>query len=227
MAAPTDDLKGAQGELVTRLVAAVFAPEDRDWMDLGIFLANLVGGDELDNVMPDDRKEHAPGTVGALMHKTATLVGRREYSERAAARILQLVRSGVREDFLVRALRDELTATMHHMAHTEVGNTRRKADAARMQETVQDPAAIESFRRSWAKTDPEAAKLSDEEIAKQLGETAERFGKPMSRKEEQDHWARSTRWSSRAQAVSDQVIETWRNRNMALMLQNAKFPWDR
>jgi len=222
----TNDPKGDDGELVARLLGAVFSPEDRDWIDLGIFLAHAVGGDELDRVMPDDGRDPVPGTMGAVMRKTAEVVSRDEYSRRVASRILSLVRSGVREDFLVRALRDELTATLQHMAQTEGGSLRRETDAASMQETANDPGAIASFRRSLAKRDPEAAKLNDEEIAKGLQEAAAYIGKPVSNEQEQEMWARSTRWNERAQAVSDRVIAIWHDRKMAHLLESARLPWE-
>ena len=223
----TSDLKGDAGELVTRLVDAVFSPEDRDWIDLGIFLAHAVGGDGLDRIMPDDGSETVPGTMGALMRKTAEVVSRDEYSRRVASRILGLVRSGVREDFLVRALRDELTATMQHMAQTEGGSLRRETDAASMRATADDPAAIATHRGSLAKRDPEAAMLTDEEIAKRLREAAAYLGKPVPKEQELDRWARSTRWNERAQAVSDRVIAIWDARNTERLLATARMPWER
>src|SRR5437588_8237635 len=130
-----EDPEGLDGELVDRFLAAV---DDRDWYDLGWFIVYAVGGAELDSVVPDTGEKPKPGTIGAKMHSTHRVVGHDEYFARMRQRLTALVRSGLREDLLVRALRDEVTTHFQRFAQTEAANTRRKELADDLERTAAD-----------------------------------------------------------------------------------------
>jgi len=140
------------------------------------------------------------------------VVSRDEYLSRIRERLAALVLSGVREDFLVRALRNELTAHMQTYAQTEATKDKREARQEEMEQHARDPKFIAVFREGMAKRDPEAAKLSDQAIAGRLRDMARWAGKPMSREEEEKAWASSARWIERSKVVSDEVLEKWLDR---------------
>src|SRR6266851_6918796 len=121
-----EDPEGIAGELVDRLANAVNSPHDRDWLDLSWFLVFAIGGAVLARILPDTGKEPPPGSHGAELRKTHEVVSRDVYFSRIRMRLTQLVESGLREDILIRALRDELTAQCQEFAQTEAGDTRRE-----------------------------------------------------------------------------------------------------
>lgn len=207
---------GADGELVDRLLAAVNSSHDRDWVELGWFLIFAVGGAELMAIEPDTGREPPPGSVGEKRRKTSELVTRSSYIDRIRRRLLSMVRSGVREDFLVRALRDDLTAHCHEFARTEAANTRREEFRARIERGAASAETLAAFRASLAEDDPAAALLNDDQIAQRLRDMASSdLLKPMSRENEQDAWDRTSRWNDQvAAAVSDQALAVWMDRRV-------------
>ncbi|MDQ6879254.1 MAG: hypothetical protein M3082_16485 [Candidatus Dormibacteraeota bacterium] len=206
-----DEPDGVAGELIDRLLWAVNAPEGRDWLDHGFYLVFAVGGPELAGIEPDSGPP-VPGSYGEKVRATRQVVSRDEYLDRIGERLAALVLSGVREDFLVRALRNELTAHMQTYAQTEATKDKRDARREEIEQHARDPEFIAAFRERMAKRDPEDAKLSDQAIAGRLRDMARRVGKPMFREEEERAWASSARWIERSKVVSDEVLEKWADR---------------
>jgi hypothetical protein len=211
-----EDPQGIDGELIDRLLAAVNSPHDRDWVDLGWYLVFTVGGDELHAIVPDTGDEPAPGTVGEEIRKTHEVVTRDVYFRRMRMRLMRLVDSGVREDFLVRSVREELTAHRQEFAQTEGADTRREELRNKLEQPT--PERIAGFRAALARKDPGAELLTDEQISDRLREMAARVP-PISREHAQDAWERASRWNDQAAAVSDHVIALWRDRYDTRMLR--------
>lgn len=206
-----DEPKGVDSELVDRLIAAVNSPHERDWLNMVWFLVFAVGGDELDRLEPDSGHEPRPGSVAAERRARLQLVSRDAYFRHIRNRLTQLVRSGVREDFLVRALRDELTTNCQILANTEAGNTKREELRESLERRALDPEFIAVFRARLAAKDPAAGLLSDDEVGDRLRNMAS-MTEPMSKADEQEAWNRATRWNEQAEAVSDRVIVLWKDR---------------
>lgn len=209
-----DDPTGIDGELVDRLIGAVNSHDD-DWVDLSWFLVFAVGGAELWAAEPDTGRDPPPGSVGAERRKTRQLLSRPAYVERVRERLMSLVRSGVREDFLVRAVRDELTTNRQEFADTEGASTRREEMRARIERDASSPEAVAAFRAALSRSDPEAASLTDADISERLRRMAgsELLG-PMSPRAEQEAWARVARWNDQVAArLSDRALAVWFDRH--------------
>jgi hypothetical protein len=204
------DPEGIDGELIDRLIVAMDSPREPEWENVAWFTAYAIGGPELDGIAPQPREKPTPGTLGALMLEQLKPVSRVEYFRRIKARLTQLVRSGVREDLLVRALRDELTANFQKLANTEVGDTRRDEFRAEIEQAATTPEGIAEFRAS--SKDPEVASLTDEQLADRVRRLAD-FMTPTSREEAQQRWDRVTRWQEDTETVSDHNLDLWRQRN--------------
>ena len=202
------DPVGHQGELVDRLIAAVNAPDDDDWRELLFYVVATIGGSELAKVLPDDGHEPPPGSYGADLRKTHPLVSRDTYVELVRVRLLRLVTSGLREDFLVRGLRDEITTRCQHLADTEEGDTRREELRGDLRSMSRDPEKIAAFRSAIARRDPAASQLTDDEIAARIRSLQQVIG-PIQRASAQEHWDRVTRWNEKAITISDQAISVW------------------
>jgi hypothetical protein len=206
-----DDPIGVDGELVDRLISAVNSSHERDWLNIVWFLVFAVGGDDLDRLEPDSGREPSPGSVAAERRTRLQLVSRDAYFRHIRNRLMQLVQSGVREDFLVRALRDELTTNCQMLANTEAGNTKREELRDSLERRATDPEFIAVFRARLAAKDPSAALLTDDEVGARLRNMAS-MTEPMSKADEQEAWNRAARWNEQAEALSDRVIALWKER---------------
>ena len=180
-----NDPIGVDGELVDRLLAAVNSPHEHDWLNTVWFLVFAIGGDDLYRLEPDSGREPIPGSVGAERRARRQLVSREAYFRHIKHRLMQLIQSGVREDFLVRALWDELTTNCQMLANTEAGNTKREEFRERLEQRAADPEFIAVFRGRLAAKDPEVGRLSDDEVADRLRNMASRM-EPMSGLDEQE-----------------------------------------
>lgn len=205
-------LMGTHGELVDRLVAAVDSPEDNDWIELGWFMAFMIGGKDLHAVAPDTGHVPAPGTVGARERATHRVASRQEYMQMAHRRLMDLIDSGLREDLLVRAVRDELTHVLQEYARTEDADTRREETRSHIEQTASNPEQIAAFRDSLARVDPEASSMSDDEIAGRLREMAmSDLMQPTTQAQMQAALDRLARWRTRSEVVSDLVLADWQH----------------
>lgn len=195
--------------MIDRLVAALDSSDGREWLELAWVVSFALGGEELTTVVPDNGDDPVPGTMGDVIRRTHTPVGRDEYFSRVRRRLEALVRAGMREDFLVRALRDEVTARVQGFARTEEANTRREELRAGLERTASDPDAIASFRAHLAETDPDATGLDDEEVTARLQDLASTM-RPMATSDEQEAWNRARWWQDTvSRLISDTALATW------------------
>lgn len=202
------EIIGESGELVERLVEAV---NSNDWQELSWILVFAVGG-EPTRVDPDTGHNYPAGSVGAERRKTHRVVSRDEYFKLIGARLTEVVRFGLREDVLVRGLRDEITRQMRSFADMEQGHERRAETKANLERRAADPDFIARFREEMATKDPTIAAMSDQQIAENFLSMAERLA-PVPLERELDLWATVDRWVSRADdLISDAVIDQWLDR---------------
>lgn len=212
-------IEGNPGELVDRFVDAVNSPDEHDWQDLSFFVVATVGGEEFASAIPDTGPP-VPGSYGEKLRETYAVVSREDYFRRMAVRLYRLVAFGLREDFLVRALRDELTARCQELARTEEGDTRVEELRASIERGASDPERIADFRARLAARDPEAGQMTDAEVADRLRSLASRL-QPISHDSAKDRWSRVTRWTHRAEAVSDAAIAGWWDRYSAQLMSRS------
>lgn len=203
-----NEVQGTDGELIDRFMTVIDSGDDDEWTLLAILVAFTIGGRELDRAVPDTGAQPIPGTMGAIIRETHGPLRRNEYFGCIRRRLVDLVESGVREDFLIRALRDDLTVHLQEFAQTEAADTRREKTRAQLESDAADPQRIADFRARLAGTDPDAANATDEELAEQLRGLAASLA-PISREQRQKAWAQITRWNRRTEALSDHALATW------------------
>ena len=163
---------GTPGELIDRLVAAVNAADGDDWVDNAFWVAFALGGGELLSAIPDSGHVYPEGTIGALHRETHELVSREEYFELMKTRLTALVESGLREDVLIRAIRDDLTIRCQEFAQTEAGNTRREEFGKFLVDAAANPEGIARFTEVLAE-DEEGQPANDADIAARLKDMAQ------------------------------------------------------
>lgn len=105
-----DELTGAPGELIDRLLAAVDLPEDRDRQELTLVLAS--------NVVSLQRREGGALEVDDMV-EVNELSHRDDLADELRRRMLGLADSRRGEDALVRALRDRITRHCEVFAWTD------------------------------------------------------------------------------------------------------------
>jgi hypothetical protein len=203
----TDELSAHDGELIGRLIDVVNI--DGRWYDLAWYLVFAVGGRRLDEIEPDTGTEPAPGTVSEVLRRTHEVVSRAAYFEAIRDRLTQLVQSGLREDVLVRALRDELTMRLREFTEVDDANRRREDLRRDLERRVSDPSELARFRETIASSDPGRAALSDDELVAEIRRLADRLA-PIPIEGELRAWADHDQWVESIDAVlSDEAIDKW------------------
>ncbi len=172
---------GDDGELGDLLLDAISPPGDPSSADVGWFFVHTIGGGELLNIVPDTGRA-VPGSLGELIRKTHTLVKREQFMSRIRRRLTSLIASGFREDFLVRAIRDEFSTWLQQLARTEAADTRRNEMRSDLEQIASDPQWLAEYRRHAQQRDSEIVQLTDEQLADRLMGLA-RTLQPMSREE--------------------------------------------
>jgi hypothetical protein len=208
------DIEGRDGELIDRfLLAANHSPAGSPsmWVDLGWVITFCLGGPF--ELVPDTGREPEPGTVGAMERKGKAVVGRQEYFDAIGARLRHLVRMGMNESFLVRALSNELSRWREHFASkTGEGDRNREALRKRILSTADDPERVAEYRREQVEMgDRKAAQMSDEEFAEEMRRSAnDEMLQPTTAEQAVRHWAEKGEWEARrSEFVSENLIEQW------------------
>jgi hypothetical protein len=215
------DIEGRAGELIDRLIAAVNSPQGSDWYEVAWSLVFAIGGEQLLGTEPDTGREPVPGSVGEELRRIHDVASRDEYFQMIGAQLMELTGSGLREDVLIRALRDELTRGIGNFVYTEEANSRRERTRENLEEWSTQADMIATYRGELAKYDSSASSSSDEEIAADLRSLAERFG-PVPLETELGSWLRLDRWNERATRwLSDGTIDDWFDRYGERMIRDA------
>lgn len=211
----SDDPEGVRGELIERLIAVLddepdVAPEW--WHNLGVIVAMNVGRIHRVPLNPD--QPFPPGSVGAQQVERYGGATRTEYMALLRERALHLVADGVTEDFLVRALRDELLRWAARMADTEGVDERRTEMREGLRRRADDPDAIAGFRDSLADRNPEYANLSNDEIRQMMLDMAAKSHlDPLGPEHVTNHWAVQQRLQHRCEEVlGDETIDAWQRK---------------
>lgn len=207
------DINGDRGDLIDRLIELL----DNDalgegmWYEVGLFAQGLLGGAALRSAVPDTGKEPAPGTVGEAVRQRSRLVTREQWFELMQDRLVELVRSGIYEPFLVRSIRDEMRRLLADLADTGEGDRKRAQIREPMERALADPAELAAYRARIAEYDPSFAALSDEEIAADLRRRLESpLYAPISADDALDRWAAVSAWDKQvAVLLTDEVFDRW------------------
>jgi hypothetical protein len=124
-----EDLTGADGELIERLMGIV----DRDpdgvdhwWADVSGVVADAIGG--CSDIAPQTDRRSDTGEVAWEHRGNREVVPRVVWMNRLRLRLAGLVGEGMAEDFLVRALRDHVGARLRAVASTETPSARSRYD---------------------------------------------------------------------------------------------------
>ncbi len=184
------DFQGDDGELIVAFTDMLDQePSDYPmwWHEIGLMAAIALGG-SLHQVRPDYGQEAAPGTVGFEMNRSTRPLLRSAYIEAIALRMVELVRSGVDEAFLVRSLVVHLDEYVEGMSDVARANEARRATRDRL-------------------LDAASTGVDDEERG-ELEHTAGWFS-DVSEEEQVSSWARRARWTQAAEAFSRDRIGGW------------------
>lgn len=142
---------GENAELIDKLLLAV---NSSDWEEFSWILVFAVGGEPA-GLTAETGRNYPPGSVGAKVKATHRVVDRGEYFACIRSRLLDLVRSGLREDVLVRALRDDIGRLLRTFVggteEAQQGRAKMKADLERR---AADPQFIARWRAKLAEEDP-------------------------------------------------------------------------
>jgi hypothetical protein len=201
------DLQGTPGELVERLVVAI---DDADqWQEYAWHAVFAVGGKWLLTIEPDNGRIPLAGSVGAQLRRTHQLVSRASYMKALANRLEELVLTGLREDVLVRAVRNELERELAEQADMSGTNDRRASTKETLERRAADSDFLERFQVDNAGRDPTLANLTAEQMAEHLRDMADRL-QPPPIEVTVDSWGRLQRWQERtATYVSDKTLARW------------------
>ena len=110
---------------------------------------------------------------------------------------------------LVRALRDDLTIRRREYTEVDEANERREDMRRDLERCASEPTELALFREAMAERDPEAASLTDDELAARLRALSERLT-PVPIEAELRAWAEHDQWVASINAVlSDEAIDRW------------------
>jgi len=206
-----EEIKGAQGELIDRLIALLTSDAlgEGMWYNVGRYAEVFVGGEALSRVEPDTGRDPTPGSVGEVMRREHLVVSREQWFEMIRDRLRDLVESGMDEAFLVRSIRDGIRPLLD----PEIGEVDRNRAKARehMERMLEDPVELAAFRARLVKDDPSSEKLSDEEVSARLRRMAENnLLRPMSAEDARDAWATLANWDGQvALLLPDRSFDEW------------------
>jgi hypothetical protein len=206
-----EEIKGAQGELIDRLIALLTSDAlgEGMWYNVGRYAEVFVGGEALSRVEPDTGRDPTPGSVGEMMRREHLVVSREQWFEMIRDRLRDLVESGMDEAFLVRSIRDGIRPLLD----PEIGEVDRNRAKARehMERMLEDPVELAAFRARLVKDDPSSEKLSDEEVSARLRRMAEnKLLRPMSAEDARDAWATLANWDGQvALLLPDRSFDEW------------------
>ena len=202
---------GARGELIDLLVNAISSLPDDEWTEAATYAAFALGGPPLEFSAAPENRIPSAGTIGAEGFIAGLTMGREPYLALVRSRLLEVIKDGLREDFIVVAVADEISAQFESLTDTEAGNEGRAKLAAVITRQLEDPAAL---RPAFAARDPSVAELSDDEVTQHLTRLLDRL-KPAGDAEiserltSKDHWE-----TARQQHLAAEVVESWRARSI-------------
>lgn len=201
---------GARGELVDLLTDAISSLPGDEWTDAATHASFALGGPPLEfSAAPENRIPNA-GTIGAEKFIAGRTMGRERYLALLRARLVEVINDGLREDFIVAAVADDISAQFESLTDTAAGNERRAELAAVITRQLEDPAA---FRIAFAAQDPSVAELSDDEVTERLTGLLDRL-KPARHAEVSEHLELKNHWeAARQQHLAAEVVEAWRARS--------------
>jgi len=191
------------------LVAAIASVPGEEWMEAATYAAWALGGRPLQFSPAPGWIPHA-GTVGAEEFITGRTVGRERYLDLLRSRLVQVIDDGLREDFVVRAIADEVSMQFDRLTDTEASNASRARIGTAIARYVDDPAL---FRTDMAAQDPSVLDLNDDEVTHRLKSMLDRL-KPVEHSERDPHLELKNHWEdARQRHLPTVFVDEWRNRS--------------
>jgi hypothetical protein len=209
-----EEIKGAQGELIDRLIALLNgdALGEGMWYNVGRYAQMFLGGAALNRVDPDTGEEPAPGSLGELIRRARQVVSREQWFDVIRGRLDDLVQSGMYEAFLVRSIRDSIRRFLDYSGADIAEGERNRAEMReKIQRMLEDPAELAAFRTLLADADPSAEVLSDDEVYARLRNMAESsLFRPTSADDATERWVVLDNWDRQVDALlPDRVFSEW------------------
>lgn len=210
-----EPVNGHDGELIARLVGILNSEKDPERVvNAGAFIELAVG----DNsplpgvIILRDGQHVVPGSVLERRLRAQRPVSPEVWLGLVADRLTELVEFGVAEDFLVTALRDQVSGMYERLADLGEAKVSRTEAREGMLATADDPVALERYRDRVAERDPAVLELTLEQVADGLRDMAERLADPDA-DEATRHWSMYETWRTDCQEVlSDEQIDLWGQR---------------
>jgi hypothetical protein len=206
-------LSGDDGELIDLLIDAIRAGDD--WRDLVFWIVFAVGGSVGQFALERDNPP-VPGSVGEIDQATHEVLSEDAYFEAIRGRLREITLSGLREDVLVRGVRDDIAAQLGSLADFGRGQQRRDAIKEHLEGFAGDPG---EFRNFLAQANPLAAYLSDDEIEEDRLRMLSRFDPDpdgeLRRLAQRDRWAVVVQGS-----LSDEELSVWLDANSQRKLRD-------
>jgi hypothetical protein len=201
---------GAPGELVDLLVTAISSVPGDEWTEAATFAAFALGGSPLEfSAAPENRIPNA-GTIGAEKFIAGRTMGRERYLALLRSRLVEVIKDGLREDFIVAAVADDISAQFERLTDTEASNESRARLSTAISRYIADPA---TFRGEMAEQDPSVADLTDDEVKQRLTGMLNRL-MPAGDAEVAAHLELKNHWEdARRQYLTAAALDEWRNRS--------------
>ncbi|MFI7591111.1 hypothetical protein [Micromonospora sp. NPDC049359] len=178
--------EGRDGELVEALIAALAEGGDvsREWLynaTAPLALA-FYFGEEFD-------RNHDPALNLSVLRR----------------RLGEVLRVGVTEDFLVKAVRNGITEFFERFADTAEADKNRQEIRDKIDRALTDPAQFQDLKAYM----PGASLLSDEEFRERLGSLANKIS-PTSADEAVGHWRNIELWTGLTEKhLPDKAFDSW------------------
>lgn len=188
---------GAPGELVDLFLKLIDRSPDRNpywWYDYGqMVLGNFTAG-----FIPEG------------MDSDSAMSAVREVLESA-------IDAGIREDFLIKALRHHLDAFVRNRQDPAVFNRHADEMRRRMEDVIECPTALVRWREARAKVNPDYARKTDEEVIADARRTLESSvtTRHVSADDAVERWADAEEWwTISSDLLPDVVFEHWSRLNI-------------
>lgn len=180
-------------------------------MDPATYAAFALGGPALKFSAAPDNRIPIADTIGAEHFIAGRTMGRERYLALVRSRLVEVIEDGLREDFIVEAVANDVSAQFERLSDTRAGNESRAKLHAIITRHIADPSV---FRSALAARDPSVTALSDDEVTEQLTRLLDRL-RPAGDAEVSEHLALRNHWeAARQQHLAGDVLEAWRDRSI-------------
>ena len=198
---------GSDGELVELFLELIEDLSEDDWIDVAAYTADAIGGEPARYYPAPAGRIPSAGSLAAKHFEDGNTMTRNRYNALLRERLTELVRAGLREDFLIKAVLDAVSETLRTLIDASTANKSRSEMRLKLQKHLDHP---EIFREFMERDDPTVTSLSDEEIRERIQNLIGKLG-PVQLDEEASHLGLLDRWETTREAlIPAGVIDQWR-----------------